>query len=355
MSALPVVAYVCCLRWKDGLACVEIPLRCCGQDFHSRNMALLSIQASREIQRFGRGVLRRAYGRRGRGIDTLRAATEATAVLKGRRYAKRGAVGSNRKLLAWVANGSPRRLQERVYRRLAVLLGCIEPGAETRCHAIALRRDWQLQALDNARVNQEWIESPSVMEEHELMGTLPPAIVARIEGFRTAAVEKGHPSWRVDAAVRRILAPFCAHARTRGIEHGWRDLHAQRRGAKATSLSRAVDAAITVEQLWMGDEPVTDRVLRTEWDEREYPDSDTPALDQALEEMLEEIRRDSRRRTPRRRVRQPQSAVPVEHSTFSEVPDELPSQLRSRLQAHYRARNERIATSKGRPAVDPLA
>lgn len=191
------------------------------------------------------------------------------------RSAKR--VAANRKLLSRVAYEDAPRLDREGYIRLRNLLECIEPGAARRCDDSALDSE-KRDGLRRSTRSSEWLGPAKPLEYAALLpggdhvlGTsdaatakyitdvtglkkFPARIVDQIDLFRRSAIADGHDRRRVDMAVIRFLAPFCAFARTSGVERGWHELG-------DTELQRVVRYGLEIERIWLGAIPATERTI----------------------------------------------------------------------------------------------
>ena len=190
-----------------------------------------------------------------------------------------GKADANRRMLSRVAYELPagRGMQLKVFDRLANLLECIEPGAGNRCRQLLIDQE-RLARWKNAHKASDWLE-PAAPEEASALqregkgpgsawydkrqsaimdallpgGPLSADHLGKIRKFRDDALAKGHERIRVDQSLRRFLAPFCAHARTGGIERGWHELSPAEQDA-------VIRHGLEVEKIWLGPRPSTLRI-----------------------------------------------------------------------------------------------
>lgn len=259
-------------------------------------MSYLPAIVTCDVGRFVRTVLERSKYRRATGTANVRqAAHDATAAIErqasalGRRWTPKRGRGkhkpnfreSNRRLLHRLAYGDrATKLTEDAFNRVCLLLGQIEQGANERCYSLAFDADavnrfrraqattgaaygpptlFERFALDGTHTAPASLRQPLDVRRRYLPGMpngLPRVVIGRVEAFQRRMREQGHSAARVDRAVKRFYAAFCAFGRTDGVERGFHEMTPREQ-------QQVVDWGLGVEELWLGPNPAYQRTFRS--------------------------------------------------------------------------------------------
>ena len=284
-------------------------------DFDRREVrAYVPESVAAHVASITREVLERRFARLGGARANVKAAAQAATVELQRRVRQQrqslreavdwrragllpvvGGVEANRRLLSRLAyeRSGHQRMQAQVFDRVVNLLECIETGVGNRCLQLLLDPERHALWKDVLR-NSEWLnpatpvqlsalrllteptrgsrstagggpdhrsENPRERMQHRTAAALLPnrklggASQKRIDKFVEDALSKGHHRKRVELALRRFFAPFCAHFRTQGLERGWHELSREER-------IKAVRYGLEIERIWLGDRPSAERVYQ---------------------------------------------------------------------------------------------
>jgi hypothetical protein len=265
-------------------------------------LSYLPVIAGQRLSELARDVLEQSiHGRKGRRGNVRAAAVAATRELARRtrknqssnqRKANRSLaieagfaddsdarIDANRRLLYRLAYKwrAGERMQEDGFTRALNLLGCLkkggisielfDPGRESAWKALHVKSDWILPPdpfekaalLLSAEDRLDGLAARRIEREAARLlpaDPLPEWALRRIESFRKRALAQGHDKWRIEAAIRRFLAPLCAHGRTSGIERGWQELSPRERRL-------AVKYGLEIEKIWLGTVPAYKRTWAT--------------------------------------------------------------------------------------------
>lgn len=195
-------------------------------------------------------------------------------------------IGANRRLLnriAYEGKKEQKLIQEKKFDLAWNLLLCLptgKTGGRTRRSPVdpQLKRAWEKTITDS-----EWTHPASGHEAARLRSEdgLPGWVRDQITGFEKWAQDRHHDEHRIMLAVHRLLAPFCASARTSGIERSFAEL---------TPLQQktVIYQSIAIERAWLGEQPLYKRTWR-------------PQTSETLEEFVSKVF------TPKRKGRRAKS------------------------------------------------
>ena len=197
---------------------------------------------------------------RNSGYPSVRSAAEdATKKMEKRRIST--TLEANRRLLRKLLTADLRSMggmQEAVYNRAVLLLQYIAKD-ESRVIDVKPFDSTRLLAWRWTHEHNKWMEPPSPKEAAKILRDLDDDFADRlrraVEGFRSTSQERGHDPRRIDYAIARFLAPFCASERTYGIERHWNELTKKER-------ETIISCGLAIEKAWLGSHPSHERVYR---------------------------------------------------------------------------------------------
>lgn len=204
------------------------------------------------------------------GLDTRRAAKHVAKQLKAHRCKSKkredctqcragdlplSEDAIRRHLDRFLERGRSAGMQADTFDAVCRVVDCLKPMA---IWDVAFDDPEKKRAWDRTHESAEWMKPLNPEELESVLAELHrpemDPVCRKVDAFRERALRQGHDPRRVDLALRRFLAPFRAYERTNGIERGWIDLD------DPDERKSAVDCGLTLERIWLGRSPSSERV-----------------------------------------------------------------------------------------------